>query len=261
MQHPLIDAIQKIQALGITELVDFDRFYLYSLVAHSTAIEGSTLSEVEVQVLLEDGTPAAGRHMVEQMMNIDLKEAYDLGRQWALKPCDITPELLRGLNAKVMRRTGGRYSCMAGDFDSSKGDFRRVNVQAGFNGPSYLSYNKVPDHVEAFCQWLNAERHRGERNDIVGSYRLSFEAHLRLVSIHPWVDGNGRTTRLLMNMLQWERNLLPVIIEKGDKAPYIQALSDAQGQEDAQPFVDFMFDNHLQHLLQLIARHTPKEEE
>ena len=53
-------------------------------------------------------------------------------------------------------------------------------------------------------------------------YRLSFKAHFRLVTIHPWVDGNGRTTRLLMNIIQRQLGLIPVFVMKDVKGEYIQ---------------------------------------
>ena len=85
---------------------------------------------------------------------------------------------------------------------SSKGELRLCNVSAGIGGRSYLAYNKVPKAVEDFCNWLNNEIAVANKNDIAACYRLSFEAHFRLVTIHPWVDGNGRTTRMVMNMIQ-----------------------------------------------------------
>ena len=54
-----------------------------------------------------------------------------------------------------MRRTGSEYSTIAGQFDSSKGEFRLCNVSAGIGGKSYLAYNKVPRAVDDFCKWLN----------------------------------------------------------------------------------------------------------
>jgi Fic family protein len=70
-------------------------------------------------------------------------------------------------------------------------------VTAGTGGRSYMHYQKIPAKVEALCSVLQ------EKQKAVGGFRecyeLSFNAHLNWVSIHPWVDGNGRTVRLLMN--------------------------------------------------------------
>ena len=80
--------------------------------------------------------------------------------------------------------------------------------------------------------------------DIIEQYLLSFDAHYQLVTIHPWVDGNGRMSRLVMNHLQYELGLVPVKIVKEDKAEYIQALVDSREQESLEPFREFMMEEH-----------------
>ena len=68
------------------------------------------------------------------------------------------------------------------------------------------------------------------------------------MTIHPWADGNGRTCRLLMNLLQWEFGVLPTKVLKEDKAEYIQALIDTRESEDIAVFIDCMTILHCQHL-------------
>ena len=101
-----------------------------------------------------------------------------------------------------MRCTGSEHSASGDNFDSSKEELRRCNASAGIGGRSYMAFQKLPQTTAAFCHWLNSELASVDRNDMAACYRLSFEAHFRLVTIHPWVDGNGRTTRLLMNIVQ-----------------------------------------------------------
>lgn len=79
-------------------------------------------------------------------------------------------------------------------------------------------------------------------------YDLSFWAHYELVTIHPWADGNGRTCRLLMNLLQWEFGVLPTKVLKEDKAEYIQALIDTREKKDIGIFLDCMAESHCRHL-------------
>lgn len=55
---------QQFQQLGISEAVDYEKYYLYSLITHSTAIEGSTLTEVEAQMLFDEGLTAKGKPLV-----------------------------------------------------------------------------------------------------------------------------------------------------------------------------------------------------
>jgi len=78
----LLKLLQKHKELGISEQIDYEKFYLYSIITHSTAIEGSTVTEVEAQLLFEEGITSSKRTMQEQMMNLDLKTAYEYGIQW-----------------------------------------------------------------------------------------------------------------------------------------------------------------------------------
>lgn len=244
----LISLLKQYHELGISDQIDYDKFYLYSIITHSTAIEGSTVTEVEAQLLFDEGITSSKRTMMEQMMNLDLKVAYEYGKQWILKHEPITVDWLVTLASKVMARTGGEYHSPGGDFDASKGELRKLNVTAGMGGKSYMSYLKVPMKLQAFCDELNRRRRAIDSTDIAAIYDLSFWAHFELVTIHPWADGNGRTCRLLMNLLQMEYGVLPTKVLKEDKAEYIQALIDTRAEENIEIFLNCMSRLHSQHL-------------
>lgn len=241
-------------SLGIKDQIDWEKFYLYSIITHSTAIEGSTVTEVEAQLLFDEGITSGKRTIVEQMMNLDLKDAYEYGIKWIRQHPEITVDSLINLSAKVMARTGSEYHTISGDFSAAKGELRKVNVSAGIGGTSYMAYQKVPAKLEAFCNELNQRRKDIDLSDIISIYNLSFWAHYELVTIHPWVDGNGRMSRLLMNLLQWEFNLIPSKVLREDKAEYIQALIDARENEDDSIFVSFMMSLHTRHLQEEIEQ-------
>lgn len=230
---------QEFQKLGISEAVDYEKYYLYSLIAHSTAIEGSTLTEVETQILFDEGLTAKGKPLVYHLMNEDLKKAFELAKDEAKLKIPVTPVFLQKLNAALMRTTGSTYNVMGDSFDSSKGDFRLCGVTAGIGGWSYMNYQKAPAKVDELCALLQ------EKQKTVGTlreqYELSFNAHLNLVTIHPWVDGNGRTARLLMNYIQFCHNLFPTKIFKEDREEYILSLRQSQEEENNRYFLDFMF--------------------
>ena len=153
----IVETLKAYLASGVEDQVDYQRFYLYSIVTHSTAIEGSTVTEIENQLLFDEGIAAKDRSLTEQMMNVDLKDAYLHAFKIASENPTCTLHILQQLSALVMRRTGSEYSTIAGHFDSSKGEFRLCNVSAEIGGRSYLAYNKVPRAVEGFCKWLNVE--------------------------------------------------------------------------------------------------------
>lgn len=240
----LLSLIQQHKELGISEQIDYEKFYLYSIITHSTAIEGSTVTELEAQLLFDEGITSQKRTLIEQLMNLDLKTAYDYGMKWIKHHEAITVNWLITLASKVMARTGSEYHSLGGDFSAAKGELRKLNVTAGFGGKSYMSYLKVPSRLEAFCEELNKRRMAIDKTDIAAIYELSFWAHFELVSIHPWADGNGRTCRLLMNLLQIEYGVLPTKVLREDKAEYIQALIDTRENEDIQIFLDCMIQLH-----------------
>lgn len=192
---------REFQELGISQSVDYEKYYLYSLITHSTAIEGSTLTEMDTQILFDEGVTAKGKPLIHHLMNEDLKTAYEIAKEESQRGTGITPVFLQKLNAILMRTTGSVHNAMGGSFDSSKGDFRLCGVTAGIDGRSYMNYQKVPAKVEELCSVLQ-ERQKAVAT-LRAQYELSFNAHLNLVTIHPWVDGNGRTVRLLMTIFNF----------------------------------------------------------
>ena len=250
----LTDMINEYIALGINEQIDYDKFYLYSIITHSTAIEGSTVTEIENQLLFDEGI-SAKKPMAEILMNLDLKAAYEQSFVYAKEHADFSPELLCSLAAIVMKNTGSEYKTLAGDFSSAKGELRLLNVSAGRGGKSYLAWQKVPEKLKNFCNWLNNERKKMTATNMQAIYELSFEAHYQLAAIHPWADGNGRMSRLVMNMIQRESNLVPSIVKKESRAAYIQSLADSQETENSKKFIDFMFNHHIENLQQQITEY------
>lgn len=241
--------LDKYRSLGISQQIDYDKFYLYSIITHSTAIEGSTVTEIENQLLFDEGISAKGKPLVELLMNLDLKHAYEQSIRWAKEHKPFSVEMLKQLSALVMKNTGSVYSTLQGEFDSSKGDLRLVGVTAGAGDRSYMNFLKVPARLVDFCNEINRRRELLLENPSeMDAYLLSFDAHNILVSIHPWVDGNGRMSRLIMNHLQFEFNLVPTKVMTDDKAAYIEALNASREEESMLPFQSFMLHEHIKNL-------------
>ncbi len=260
LNDKLLIVLNEYKQLGIADQIDYDKFYLYSLITHSTAIEGSTVTEIENQLLFDEGISAKGRTMQEQLMNLDLKNAYEQAIRMAKSHTDFSLEMLKDLLALVMKNTGSSYNTIQGSFNAAQGDLRLVNVMAGAGGKSYLNYTKVPSKLAAFCQEMNERRlAMVDSKDLLEQYLLSFDAHLQLVTIHPWADGNGRMSRLIMNYIQFEFGLVPTKVKKEDKAEYIQALIDSREQDSPQPFCEFMLQEHLANLREEIETFNHSE--
>lgn len=204
MKNEIIAVLNEYNSLGINQQLDYDKFYLYSIITHSTAIEGPTITEIENQVLFDNGI-SCSKPISEQFMNLDLKKAYEQSFDFARKHEKITVGFLCSLSGTLMKNTDSSYNTVAGSFSSAKGELRLLNVSAGRGGKSYLA------------------------------------------SIHPWADGNGRMDRLLMNMVKYEKNLVPSIVKKERRAEYIKVISAS--------LIDFMVNHHIQNLKQQIEEY------
>ena len=249
MENKLEQLVTRYRELSIDNQIDYDKFYLYSLITHSTAIEGSTITELENQIMFDHGISLKGKSIEEQSMNLDLKVAYEKAIEFAKHHKPFSIEMLIMLSALVMKNTGKEYKTALGDFSSARGELRLLNVTAGVGGRSYMNYSKVPAKLAEFCEQLNASRAKASQMSIDELYSLTFDAHYQLVTIHPWADGNGRMARLVMNMLQFEFGLIPTKILSKDKEEYIKALVATREDEDLNIFRTFMTTMMEQNLL------------
>ena len=129
----------------------------------------------------------------------------------ARRPQDISEDDILHLHRLVLR----------GIDDSQAGFYRNVSVRISGSNVVLPNPGKVPDLMAEFAHWL-------KQADGLPAAALAAEAHYRLVTIHPFADGNGRTARLLMNMILLLEGYPSAIIRKEDRLKYIGALEKAQ---------------------------------
>jgi Fic family protein len=228
--------INRYKSLGIDDVIDHEKFNLISIVHHSTKIEGSTLTEVEVQVLINEGLTPKGKPMHDSLMVTDHYAALLFTLNAAKEKKDITVNFIKEINALVLKSTGKTYNTVFGTIDAATGAFRKGNVSAG--ATYFPNYDKVETLTGQMAVTVNNLLKK--TNSITEQLNLSFDTHFNLVSIHPFYDGNGRTSRLLMNYMQAYYNLPLAIVYSDAKAEYIQALIDTREKDDIQIFRDFM---------------------
>lgn len=92
MKSKLEELVERYRALGIDRQLDYNKFYLYSIITHSTAIEGSTITELENQIMFDNGIALKGKSLIEQNMNLDLKAAYERALVFARQHSYVTVE-------------------------------------------------------------------------------------------------------------------------------------------------------------------------
>lgn len=240
----IIALIEKFNSLELSKNIDFDKFNEYAITHHSTTIEGSTLTETETRLLLDEGITPKGKPIRESLMVIDHYDALQFVISSARENIKVSPEFIQQINAKVLRQTGSVYQTVFGELDSAKGVFRKGNVSAG--NSYFVNYDKVESLVSKLCEEIQK---RLSGRDIVQNINCCFNAHFDLVTIHPFYDGNGRTSRLLMNYLQLVFNLPMSIVFKEDKAMYFDALIETRKKEDISIFRKFMYNQYEKYLL------------
>src|ERR1700733_3947216 len=228
--------INRYKSLGIDDVIDHEKFNLIAIVHHSTKIEGSTLTEVEAQVLINEGLTPKGKPIHDSLMVTDHYAALLFIISAAKEKTAFTVNFIKAINALVVKNIGKIYNTIFGPIDAGTGAFRKGNVSAG------ATYFPNFDKVENLTQQLagKVDDLLKKSTSVTDQINLSFDAHFNLVSIHPFYDGNGRTSRLLMNYIQAYYNLPLAIVRSESKAEYIQALVDTREQDDIQIFRDFM---------------------
>lgn len=225
-------------------MIDHDKYTYYAITHHSTAIEGATLTEKQSVNLLEYGKPAALKPMQDHFMVLDYFKALQFTLNLAKEKKLLTVSLIQSIASQVKTNTGETVNTILGTYDTAKGDFRTGTVRAG--NRTFPDYKKVPALVKKLCEQTNEEIKKVKTFE--EKCNLAFKVHFDFVSIHPFGDGNGRTSRLLMNYIQAWFNLPPSIVFKQDRIKYVEALESARNKEDIDNFYQFMYGQYSKFL-------------
>lgn len=130
-EQSIISLITKFQSLNLSAIIDFDKFNRYAITHHSTTIEGSTLTENETRLLLDEGVTPAGKPLLHSLMVQDHYNALLFVIQKADQKITISSTFFQAINAAVMKQTGSIYQTVFGELNAATGVFRKGNVSAG----------------------------------------------------------------------------------------------------------------------------------
>jgi len=195
------------------ELVNnLEQWFLVELTYTSNAIEGNTLTRKETAVVVEKGLTVSGKSLVEHLEAANHAEALrNISNLAGGKPADLTENAILDIHNTILR----------GIDDSNAGHYRSIAVRISGSEVILPNPRKVPDLMAGFVADITAVKD-------LHAVELAAEAHYQLVTIHPFVDGNGRTARLLMNLILMQHGYPPALIRKRDRLRYIQSLEKAQ---------------------------------
>jgi Fic family protein len=190
--------------------------YDIRLTYNSNAIEGNTLTESETQIVIEKGITIGGKSLKDHLEAINHVEAIGFIRDLATTEQVIGEWEIRQLHGLVCRG------------DRGAGGYRNVNVMAAGTGHRYPDAILVPEQMREFGEWLGSEL-------ALHPVEIAAEIHYRLVTIHPFQDGNGRTARLLMNLHLLKTGYPIAVVKTADRSLYIDNII-AWRSGDAVPF-------------------------
>jgi len=213
--------LDRLRPVSAAALAQIEKHYDVELTYTSNAIEGNTLTLRETAEVIEHGITVGGKSLRDHLEAVDHYEALLWMREAAAQTTPIGESAVCELHRRIVARS---QPAMAGVY--SQLPRRIAGSPVVFPNPA-----KIPQLMEEFDAWLKAAQ-----ADPVSV----FEAHFRLTAIHPFGDGNGRTARLLMNLLLIRGGYPPIAIRPEDRKTYLDALERGSLTEDLLPFQSFM---------------------
>lgn len=259
MKKDILEIYNQYLKLSLDDSFDFEKFNQYAIVHHSNSIEGSTLTKEETFLLLDEKLTPKNKPLEHTLMALDHFEALKYVMNLSKAKKMISEKTLQYISSLIMKNTGSEISAFAGNFDSSKGEYRKVTVRAGTT--TFIDYKKVPQRVKELLNYLNENIEKVKSFEEVNN--LAFDVYFQLVSIHPFADGNGRISRLLMNYVQQYHKMPLTSIYIENKIDYFESLQETREKQDITVFRKFMFyqtrKNMLERIEQLSSKQTIKK--
>lgn len=217
--------LDRLRARAPGGLSNFEHTQDLELTYTSNAIEGNTLTAVETTLVVEKGITIGGKPLKDHLEAVDHFEALHYMRALARQTTPLAEMDVRSLHRLVMLRSApelaGRYADQG----------RYVLTDAGRH--SFPSPAEVPALMRDFAREIGAAP---------ATPATAFAAHRQLVDIHPFNDGNGRTARLLMNLILIRGGYPPVAVRPEDRPAYIDALQQAQAGRGAAAFERLLYE-------------------
>jgi len=216
--------LEELRPLSSKALANLEHYYDIELTYTSNAIEGNTLSPVETTLVIEKGITISGKALKDHLEALDHYDAIRYVRELARHEAPITESDIRNLHKLVTQRSAleiaGRYADLP----------RYVRTETGRH--TFPAPAEVPALMGDLAQWLSVA---------VNTPETAFDVHRRLVDIHPFNDGNGRTARLLMNLVLIRGGYPPVAVRPEDRLEYIRSLQQAQAGQGNDAFNGLLY--------------------
>ena len=199
----------------------FDKSFEIEYTHNSTAIEGNTLSLIQTKAVLEDGISVGGKTLREIYEVVNHDKAFGFIKKCIAEGKTLDEKIVKDIHALLMDNiiTGGIYR----------------NVEVRITGAKHKP--PVPNEMYQQIKNFYADMpYKENGNDI----ELAAWTHAEFVKIHPFVDGNGRTSRMIMNYQLMASGFLPVSIAKENRLEYFETLEAYAVDGNLNPFAEMI---------------------
>lgn len=231
-----LDALRPLPAAAVRNL---DEVFRVEWTYNSNAIEGNTLSLIETKLVLEDGLTVGGKKLREHFEVINHSEAISYVQDIVNRDLELSEVVVKSIHQLVLKNID----------DQNAGRYRMINVGISGSQHNPPHYTVVPENMEQLIQWYHQEK------TLLHPVELAAQFHFRFVYIHPFTDGNGRTARLLMNLILMCFGYPPAIVkaEPNLRLKYYETLEEASVHNNLNRFVELIAESVEDSLKRYIA--------
>ena len=228
-----LDSFRPFSPIVVAEL---KKLYDVRLTYNSNAIEGNTLTQRETALVLESGITIGGKTLREHLEVVGHKDAIDYIETLAQPETEVEEWEIKQIHSLILRAIAPEEA----------GRYRQLDVKAAGTEYVYPPHYLLNDLMQEFTAWLKAA------SKTLHPLEYAAEAHLRFVSIHPFRDGNGRTGRLLMNLLLLQAGYPIVVISNQVRKAYIDAIVNAQQEGESGQLLNLIVDSAQSSLIETL---------
>lgn len=223
-------------SIDAVTLSSYEKDFELTFTHNSTAIEGNTLTLLETKVVLEDGITIGGKELREIYEVVNHKKAYRYVKKCIAEGKQLNENIVKDIHAILTENIiiGGIY--------------RNQEVKISGAGHTPPSGNDMFIQIKNFFADLQYKNH-------LNPIELAAWTHAEFVRIHPFIDGNGRTSRLIMNYQLMINGFLPISIAKENRLEYYNVLEEYAVNNDLVPFAELIYnleDEQLDTYIKLI---------
>ena len=210
--------MNSLKSLNDLHVSSISNDFLIDFISNSISLDTTLVSKADVQNIIDGNTDGINTRVVQLVNNY--LEGFLFGVALAINNDTFTENDLKDIHEKIV------------DGFSNGGLYRNVDISIKGSNHTPPSFIKVYDRMKKYFETINSE-------SLDVYYKIAF-SHLQLMKVHPFLDGNGRLARVVLNCMLLHFGLKPIIIRYDDKEHYFDMLEDFKVNKNIEPFIEFI---------------------